>query len=242
MKNLRIAASAVFGLMWIAASPSAIAQAAPPASATLFSLSGVYQSIPDGTTLPGGFRNSGSPEKISITPAAREQMKSVDLKDDSWKTCRPVGNFRMMARSGTVMEFLPAGNMFFLLFEDFTHGFMRKVYFGRTHEQRSTQTSDADIPRTKFTWFGDSIGRWENDTIVIDTVDFNEDTWLNDKGVPHSEAMRTVERIRPIRGGEALEYRMTVDDPQMLVTPYAYVRYFKKIDREIEDDNCVEEH
>jgi len=223
-------------LLCIAVSPSAFAQS----PGALLNLAGVYESIPDGTTLPGGFRNSGSPAEISLTPAAREEMKSVDLKDDSWKKCRPVGNFRMMARSDVVMEFLPAGNMFFLLHEDFTHGFMRKVYFGRTHDQRSTQTSDADIPRTKLTWFGDSIGRWDKDTIVVDTVDFNDNTWLNDQGAPHSEELHTVERIRSLRGGEILEYKMTADDPQTLAKPYTYTRYFKKIDREIDDDNCVE--
>jgi hypothetical protein len=51
-----------------------------------------------------------------------------------------------------------------------------------------------------------------------------------------------VGKIRAIRGGQFLEYnKMTAEDPQALAKPYTYVRYFKKLDRELEDDNCVEE-
>jgi len=204
-------------------------------------LTGVYESIPGGTKLPGGFRNSGSPTEIQLTPSAREKMRTVNLKDDPWKQCKPVGQFRMMARDNTVMEILPAGSLIFIIFEDFTHGFMRKLYFNRGHEQRSMVASDPAIPVTKLIWFGDSIAHWEKDTLVIDAVDFNDRTWLNDSGAQHSEALHTVERIRPIRGGQFLEYKMTAEDPQALAKPYTYVRYFKKIDRELEDDNCIEE-
>lgn len=204
-------------------------------------LAGVYQSIPDGTALPGGLRNSGSPSEISLTPSARDQMKAVNPKDDPWKKCQPVGQFRMMARDNTVFEILPAGGLIIILFEDFTHGFMRKLYLNRGHAQRSTTTSDPDIPLTKLTWFGDSIAHWEKDTLVIDAVDFNDRTWLNDAGAPHSDALHTTERLRAIRDGQFLEYKMTAEDPQALAKPYTYVRYFKKLDREFEDDNCVEE-
>jgi len=102
-------------------------------------------------------------------------------------------------------------------------------------------TSDPAIPVTKLIWFGDSIAHWDKDTLVIDAVDFNERTWLNDSGAQHSEALHTVERMRPLRGGQFLEYKMTAEDPQVLAKPYTYVRYFKKIDRELEDNNCIEE-
>lgn len=204
-------------------------------------LTGVYQSISDGTTLPGGLRNSGSPSEIPLTASALEKMKSVNLKDDPWKQCKPVGQFRMMAHENTVFEILPAGSLIFILFEDFTHGFMRKLYFDRSHEQRSMVASDPAIPVPKLTWFGDSIAHWEKDTLVIDAVDFNDRTWLNDSGAQHSESLHTVERIRRIRDGQFLEYRMTAEDPQVLAKPYTYVKYFRKIDRELEDDNCIEQ-
>src|ERR1700694_2106270 len=61
--------------------------AAPP------DLQGVYQSIPDGVTLPGGLKNAGSPAAIELLPEAMQQAKSTDLKKDPWKMCQPVGPF-----------------------------------------------------------------------------------------------------------------------------------------------------
>jgi len=241
MKTIRaLTFSTVLPTLWIASQGFAHAQAAPSPGATP-DLAGVYQSIPDGTTLPGGLRNSGSPAEIQLTPSALQNMKTVNLKDDPWKQCKPIGQFRMMARDNTVFEILPAGSLIFILFEDFTHGFMRKLYFNRSHEQRSMITSDPAIPITKLIWFGDSIAHWDKDTLIIDAVDFNERTWLNDSGAQHSDALHTVERLRPIRGGQFLEYKMTAEDPQTLAKPYTYVRYFEKIQRELADDNCVEE-
>src|SRR2546426_12307679 len=74
-----------------------IAQAPSPVTAPP-NLSGVYQSIPASTTLPGGLRNTGSPAEIALLQAAIEQMKKVDLKLDPEKECAPIGPFRMMAR------------------------------------------------------------------------------------------------------------------------------------------------
>src|SRR5262245_26752986 len=71
-------------------------------------LSGVYQTIPNGTTLPGDRKNIGSPEEVLLLPGAAEQIKKVDLKDDPAKWCQPVGPFRMMARDETKIEIVPA--------------------------------------------------------------------------------------------------------------------------------------
>ena len=235
MKGCWVPVLAVISAAGVARAQAGAGQSTP------LDLAGVYQSMPDGVTLSGGFRNSGSPGEISLTASAREQMKAVNLKDDPWKTCGPIGQFRMMARPNTVIEILPAGQLIMILFEDVTHGFMRKIYLNRTHEQRSMTPSDIEIPVTKLRWFGDSIGHWEKDTLVIDAVDFNDRTWLNDAGAPHSDALHTVERIRVLRNGQLLEYKMTAEDPQALAKPYTYTRYFQKIDREFEDDNCVEQ-
>jgi hypothetical protein len=91
------------------------------------------------------------------------------------------------------------------------------------------------------TWLGDSIGRWEGETLLVDTVGLNTRTWLNDSGAQHSEALHLIERIRPILGGQYLEYKMTAEDPSALAKPYTYTRYFKKLDRDFQDDICVDE-
>jgi hypothetical protein len=92
-----------------------------------------------------------------------------------------------------------------------------------------------------FTWLGDSIGRWEGDTLVIDTIAFNIETWLNDAGAPHSDALHLVELIRPVLHGTFLEYKMTAEDPNVLAKPYSYTRYYEKINSEIGDNTCLDQ-
>jgi hypothetical protein len=204
-------------------------------------ISGVYESIANGRVLPGGLKNSGSPGEIALLPSALEQMKAVNPKDDPWRMCQPIGQFRMMAREHTIIELDPATGRMGMLFEDVAHGLIRFIYLNRGHSGRPTVGADPNLTFSPFSWLGDSVGRWEGDTLVVDTIAFNTETWLNDAGARHSEALHQIERIRPILGGKFLEYKMTAEDPQALAKPYTYTRYFEKLDAEIGDDICLDE-
>ena len=193
-------------------------------------LRGVYQSIPEGATLPGGLKNAGAPAALELLPEAAGLAKSADLKQDPWKMCQPVGPFRMMAKDQTKIELVPVDAMVVMLFEDLSHGMARTIYLKRGHPGKPEAT-----------WLGDSVGRWEGDTLVIDTVGFNDQTWLNDKGAPHSQALHLVERLRPILRGQYLEYKVTAEDPKILAKPATYTRYYKKLDSEIADDVCEDQ-
>src|SRR5262245_19137272 len=164
-------------------------------------LSGVYQPIPDGMTLTGGLKNSGSPADVSLQPAAIAKMKETDLKLDSWKLCKPLGPFRMMARPDTKIELVAEPGMLYILFEDLSHGVMRQVSMSRGHKQLE-----------KPLWFGDSVAAWEGNTLLIDTVGSNGQSWFNDAGAPQSDALHLIERIKPVLGGRYLEYKMTAED------------------------------
>jgi hypothetical protein len=204
-------------------------------------LTGVYQSISNATALPGGIKNTGYPSEIALLPAAAAQMKDVNPKYDPWRMCQPIGEFRMMARERTKIELAPVNGMIVMLFEDVAHGLIRTIYLKRGHSERPTTGSDPNLPFSASNWLGDSVGHWEGDTLVVDTIGFNTRTWLNDAGAPHSEALHLVERIRPIRGGQFLEYKMTAEDPMALAKPYAYTRYYEKLNSEIADDLCRDE-
>jgi len=193
-------------------------------------LHGVYQSIPDRTTLPGGLKNAGSPAAISLLPEAAQQARSIDLKKDPWKMCQPVGPFRMMAKENTKIELVQVRGMIVLLFEDLSHGMSRTIYLKRGHPAK-----------LELTWFGDSVGKWEGETLVVDTAGFNDQTWLNEEGAQHSDALHLVERIRPVLGGQYLEHKMTAEDPKTLARPYSYTRYYKKLDTEVLDDPCQDD-
>jgi hypothetical protein len=193
-------------------------------------LQGVYQSVPDRTTLPGGLKNTGSPAAISLLPEAAQQARSIDLKKDPWKMCQPVGPFRMMAKEQTKIELVQVSAMIVMLFEDLSHGMMRSIYLKRGHPAKLEPD-----------WLGDSVGRWEGDTLVVDTAGFNDRTWLNEEGAQHSDALHLTERIRPVQGGQYLEYKMMAEDPKTLAKPYSYTRYYKKLDTEVMDDICQDE-
>ena len=88
------------------------------------------------------------------------------------------------------------------LFE-FNH-FVRQIYTSGPHEH----AKDLDP-----TWMGDSVGWWEGDTLVIDSVGFNDKTWLDRAGLPHSDQLHVVEHIsRPKR--DTLIVHITVNDPK----------------------------
>jgi hypothetical protein len=78
----------------------------------------------------------------------------------------------------------------------------RVVYMdGRSHPSDFVPTN-----------YGHSVGWWDGDTLVIDSVGYNEDFWLDRRGLPHTEQMHTLERFTRINSA-IIEYRITVDDP-----------------------------
>ncbi|MEQ1884922.1 MAG: hypothetical protein ABL967_07660 [Bryobacteraceae bacterium] len=198
--------------------------AAPP------DLTGVYKPISSRTVLPGGLKNSGTLTDLALTPAATERVKTVNLNEDPAKMCQPLGPFRMMARESTKIQILPVPGMVAILFENLSHGLIRTVFTERNHPARQNPL-----------WMGDSVGKWEGNTFVIDTNNFSDATWLNDAGAQHSEALHLVERVRPILNGKYLEYKVTADDSKALTKPYTYIRYYEKLDSEIGEDICQED-
>jgi hypothetical protein len=97
----------------------------------------------------------------------------------------------------------------------------RVVYLdGRKHPD-----DIADYPE----FMGHSIGRWEGETLVIDTVAINERTWLDTAGHEHSAKLRLVERIRKI-DQDKLEWTATFEDPVFFSKPWSITRTFTRFD------------
>jgi hypothetical protein len=67
-------------------------------------------------------------------------------------------------------------------------------------------------------FWGHSVGRWEGDTLVIDSIAFNDLTWFDRGGYFHSDKMRAIERFR--REGNTLHYEVTIEDPEVLAQPW----------------------
>jgi len=65
---------------------------------------------------------------------------------------------------------------------------------------------------------GDSVGHWDGDTLVVETNNFTDDTWMGDNGLFHSDKMVVTERLQ--RKGDTITYFVTVDDPTVLAKPW----------------------
>jgi hypothetical protein len=75
----------------------------------------------------------------------------------------------------------------------------------------------------KPSWYGESVGHYEGDTLVVDTIGQNTKTFLDVYRTPHSEKLHVVERWRTIDGGNGLELKITVDDPDAFYQPWSAI-------------------
>jgi hypothetical protein len=136
---------------------------------------------------------------------------SNNSKYDPEGYCLPPGGPRLMA-TPYPMEILqlPEQKRIIMIFEGATH-IWREIYMdGRAHPE-----GDALNP----TYLGHSVGHWDGDTLVVDVVGFNEQTWLDYFGHPHTDQMHIVERFsRPNK--RTLHYEAVVDDPAAYAKPF----------------------
>jgi hypothetical protein len=90
------------------------------------------------------------------------------------------------------------------------------------------------------TWMGYSKGRWDGDTLIVETTGFNDRTWLDDAGHPHSEQMKVTERFRRPSFGQLL-VDITIDDAKTYAKPWSVTQAFQVIaDGELIEYICNE--
>jgi hypothetical protein len=210
-----------------AAAPAVAVTPMAPADATkLRTFGGAWRLGAFDAPLPGGVRQSGPLSDLPLTAAGLAAQKQHDVANDPAKFCQAIGPFRLLARPGNAFEILPTGQGAVMVFESTAMGNKRDIIFGR-----------ANLTEGEPTWLGDSVGRFEGDTLVVSTTGFNHRTWLNDAAAQHSPAMKMTERYRLVPGSGLLELRVTVEDAAMLTKPYTYTRYYRR-GAEIQEDQC----
>jgi hypothetical protein len=113
----------------------------------------------------------------------------------------------------TPFKFIHTPGETLILFEEFVD--FRQIF-----------TDGRELPKNpEGAWFGYSVGRWENGAFVVDTRGFNDKSWLDDDGHPHSDALHTIERFRrPDYGHLVME--ITIDDPKAYVKPWSTTVHF----------------
>ena len=78
-------------------------------------------------------------------------------------------------------------------------------------------------PTLNPSYYGDSIGHWEGNTMVVDATNFVDDTWLSQNGTIHSDAMHIVEKLT--REGNVISWELTIEDPKMFTRPWVFSRH-----------------
>jgi hypothetical protein len=92
-------------------------------------------------------------------------------------------------------------------------------------------------------YMGNAVAHWESDTLVIDSVRFNDETWLDSTGLPHSSQLHEIERWRKIDGGARLEDRILIEDPVMFTKPWTVrITFLYRPDVTLMEYVCGEPH
>jgi len=147
------------------------------------------------------------PEIPMYKPEFWDRVQYLDrngTQEDPEFHCKPSGVPRMGApakiiQTPTELIFLYAqGNTFRVIPID-----------GRPHDPIKSQDT---------TWYGDAVGKWEGDTMVIDIVGFNDESWIEWPGWFHSNNMHVIEKLT--RNGNTLRWEAIVEDPDVLMQPY----------------------
>jgi hypothetical protein len=92
----------------------------------------------------------------------------------------------------------------------------------------------------KPSWYGESVGHYEGDTLVIDTIGLNTKTFVDRYRAPHSEKLHVVERWRLVDDGKQIEVHVAVDDPETYHQPWQGVRRFNRVERPYAENICRE--
>lgn len=186
-------------------------------------LAGVYKPIMSELALLKGLANSGLPVTASPRPPAADtpELRLID----PGRLCQPVGPFRMIAEMDNKLEILPDGSRVVMLFEDMSKGYIRTISLDRGHK-----------PDFQPAFQGDSVGRWENDALVINTVGFDDRIWLTSMPTSYNGELKIREELAPVDGGKYLAYTVTAQEEGANL--YTYTRYFQKTSELMDEYPC----
>ena len=227
------AASALIILLALAPFPAAAASAAtawPDLSGTYWisSYSAKIQAV-------GGGDPPYTPAAMATYKKNMAAVKTFSLDDKARKVCTPDGVPRIL-ESPYPFEIadVPNRGEIYLIYE--INHLIRRV------DMQKPLPPDKDLEVLPF-YAGHSAGHWEGNTLVIETAGFNDITFLDNSGAPHSDQLRTTERIQKLDGGKTLEDVVTIHDPAMFTKDWtARFVYQARPDIRIMDWNCGEKH
>jgi hypothetical protein len=150
----------------------------------------------------------GKPEFLPKAIAVAKQRMENDRKDSPQSHCLPGAVLRL----GPVYETVQSRDLLVIISDDDYPGFHQIYLDGRAHPKDLNPA-----------WYGNDVGHWEGDELVVDRVGFDDRVWLDQGGHPHSSQLHVIERYRRPDFGH-LETVITVEDPGILAKPWTMVR------------------
>ena len=169
---------------------------------------GFYTLATNRELTPTGFKQDAPGEKLNdlitphLQPWAKARMDATDgIADDTGQVCLPDGIFRYPSMAGRFIWLEERGRIL-MVFQNINTAGVRRIYLDQTHPK--------NLPPT---WNGHSIAHWKADTLEVDTVGFNDKSWLFGGMQPHTEEAHLIERMRPVANGAFLEINITSRRP-----------------------------
>jgi len=255
-----LAVGALTGLVWAAATPRLAAEQGGPTPDFSSNNAAWVLTNADLIAVPGGpaltrndpahpnisnneFRSSGTQPSFrvadlgnpNIKPWAKEIMKRENDKVLA-------GGMPYSARSSCMPAGVPAFMGFALvepLFFVQTPGEVTIIFEGDAQVRHVY----LDVPHSanpKPTWYGESVGHYEGDTLVVDTIGMNAKTFVDSYRTPHTENLHVVERYRLIDEGKTLQVTFRIEDPDTFYEPWSAINKFRRIQRPMQEVACAE--
>ena len=194
-------------------SKAAEEQAAPTSSHDLSGVwlfdANLYHSDPSLYTMPSDvvppMTPWGQKQYASAMPGSKVGTGAMD--NDPILRCDPPGLPRIATGREGPFEIIQIPGRILILYEWY-------------HEQRQIWMDGRPLPNDPDpTWYGYSVGRWEGDTLIVDTIGFNDKSWLDGNGHPHSDAMQIEERYRRVNH-DTLDLTFKITDPKAYTQPW----------------------
>jgi hypothetical protein len=172
---------------------------------------------PTAPSIPGESIKRPSPDEVPFRPWARalfDYRKQTML--EPYTRCHPGAGARMPGTAyGTVLEEFPDLKRFFVMQTGGPHSFRTIFMDGRPHPKKLSPS-----------YFGHAVGHWEGDTLVVDSVGFNERMWIEWTGMPTTDKLHLIERITRI-SDEWIRWEFTIDDLGAYTRPWSSGYYLR---------------
>ena len=108
------------------------------------------------------------------------------------------------------------------------------------HQVRHIHMNVPHSQNVKPTWYGESVGYYEGDTLVVDTIGLNDKTFIDNYRTPHSERLHVIERYRLADGGKMLQADVTIEDPMALKQPLKVMHQWRRVQGPMTESSCAE--